>query len=437
MKPIQALVSAVLLASLLLVSGCNGIPFLQPAPSQASQTPVGTSAPALETATPGPTGTAPAAGNPSALTLWVPPQFDPNSGTPAGSLLKQRLDEFSQQHDNVKLDVRVKAVSGPANLLDSLTATSAAASQALPDLVALSRSDLESAALKGLLVPFDGLTKLPNDNDWYNYARQLALVQGSTFGLPFAGDALVMVYRPSGVTDLGADWAGITRQHSPLAFPAADSQALLTLALYQAEGGPIEDSQRRPTLSADALAQVLDLYLNGTREGTFPSWIVQVETDAQAWQAFHDQRAQMMVTWMSRYLSELPVDAAAQPLPVTGAAPFTLSTGWAWAMANTSADRRTLSVELAEWLVQSDFLAKWTAAAGYLPPRPTALSGWTDQSLQSLVSQVVLTAQDLPSNDTLAALGPDLRDATLEVLKGESDPATAAQTAAEQLKGPQ
>jgi ABC-type glycerol-3-phosphate transport system substrate-binding protein len=114
----------------------------------------------------------------------------------------------------------------------------------------------------------------------------------------------------------------------------------------------------------------------------------------------------------------------------------TLATGWVWALGNPQPERRQLSIELAKWLVQSDFLSKWTSAEGYLPPRPTSLAGWSNQSLQTLLSQVVISAQLRPSNDLLASLGPVLRDATLQILKAQSDPVQAAQAASERLKGP-
>jgi hypothetical protein len=107
----------------------------------------------------------------------LPPSFDPDSGD-YGSCQK-RLDEFTQQHPGIELEVRVKALSGTGGLLDSLVTTSAAAPQAMPDLVALSREDLESAALKGLLHTYTGPTDIQDGPDWYDYARQLAQIQNS------------------------------------------------------------------------------------------------------------------------------------------------------------------------------------------------------------------------------------------------------------------
>ena len=104
----------------------------------------------------------------------MPPEFDPASSKPAGKILQSRLGEFTNRRPGVRIEVRVKETSGTGGLLDSLTTASAAAPQALPDLVALPRPELETAALKGLLHPFRDLSTPIEDPDWFEYARQLA-----------------------------------------------------------------------------------------------------------------------------------------------------------------------------------------------------------------------------------------------------------------------
>jgi multiple sugar transport system substrate-binding protein len=417
------------------VPSTTGRPTPSPAATQAVTSPAG------QTALPDRKPTLPLAANaapqaPDRLRIWVPAQFDPGAGTPAAGLLSDRLKEFEVAHPGLLIEVRVKAPSGPGGLLDALSAAYAAAPAALPDLVALNRTDLETAALKGFLYPFDGLTTLPDDPDWYTFARQLALIQDSTFGLPFAGDALVLLYRPAQVPTPPKDWDGLLHQANVISFPAADPQALFTLGLYEAAGGQVADAQQRPVLDVNALTTVLKLYETGKNSGQFPIWLTQYETDGQAWQAFHEKRSAWVVTWISRYLTDLPADATILPLPPINSNALTLATGWEWALASPQLGGRSLAVELATFLEESNFLARWTAAAGYLPPRPTALALWPNQSLQSLVSQVTVTAQARPSNDLTASLGPVLKDAALQVLKGGSDPVKAAQSAAEHIKGP-
>jgi hypothetical protein len=459
---LPARVILVLAAACLLLAGCAGnidpLSWLQ---QIVAPTPVATSAPASATlavqptaanpsGTAQPTGSGQPLGTPAAsataaktsapgsqtLLIWVPPQFDPANGTPAGEKLKARLAAFENENPGLKVQVRVKAATGQGGLLESLTAASAAAPGTLPALIALPRSDLEAAALKGLIFPIDGITHLIDDADWYSFARQLALIQGTAFGLPFASDSLLLLYRPAKLPAPPADWPGLVKSGLPISFPSADNQAMVTLLLYMSAGGQVKDAQGRPVLQAEPLTKVLKLYADGQKTGIFPNWIAQYQTDGQAWQAYREQRSHLLITWSSRFLTDLPADTSAAPIPSLGDQALSVSTGWMWAVADPLSDRRTSSVRLAEYLVNSDFMAQWTAAAGYLPTRPSALAVWSNQSLRALLSPVLLSSQIRPSNDLLLGIGPILQEATLQIIKQQSDPAQTAQAAAERLAIP-
>ena len=424
------------LSCLILLAACSGeLPSVTyPAPQEtlplvSPLSPTTEVTPTLEQPTPTQSG-------PTVLRLWLPPQFDPNSGTPAGNLLKQQLAAFSQRRPDLQVEVRIKALDGPGGLLDSLTTASAAAPMALPDVVALPRPDLETAALKGLLHPFDGLTPAMDDPDWYDYARQLGRLQNSTFGLPFAGDALLLAYYTAQVPKPPADWGSVLQMNTPLAFPAADPQSLFTLAQYQAAGGVVRDDQGRPYLDPAALEKVLRFYLEASKSGAMPVWLTQLQNDDQAWGAFTDRRASMVVTWNSRYLSQVITNTNAAPLPTENGKAFTLATGWVWSLASSQSDRLEMGAQLAEFLTDTTFLAPWTQAAGYLPPRPSSLDAWTNKDQQLMIRQIVLSASLYPSADVITGLGPPLQQAVIQVLKQQVDPQTAAQQAAASLVNP-
>jgi multiple sugar transport system substrate-binding protein len=415
--------------------GCSSI-FPSTGGQGVSQTPSALPTSALTpVTTPLPQETPTPAG-PVTLVVWVPPQFDPASGTPAGNLLKARLAEFSDRRPGVQVEVRVKAANGVGGLLDTLTTASAVAPRALPDLVALPRSVLETAAQKGLLHPFDGLTTAMEDLDWYEYARQLAHLQNSTFGLPFAGDALALAYHPSTNSPSPSDWSKALESTGPLAFAAADPQALLTLTLYQSAGGPVQDDQGRPILDAKVLAEVLKFYQDGVKSGLLPEWVAQIQTDDQVWESLKQRRANQAATWASHYLTEPMTDTAQAPLPTQSGTAFTLATGWMWALASPQPERHELSAELAEFLTDREFLSRWTEAAGVLPVRPSSLQTSSGSISELLQSQILLSAKSFPPADVMSSLGPALQQATQQVLKGESDPQAAAQDAAKSLAGP-
>jgi multiple sugar transport system substrate-binding protein len=438
MKISVFLVFVVILATL---SACGG--FLSagstPLPSQTAalnqtQSIEKTSSPHV-TASPTPAG-------PVRLRLWLPPQFDPAADTNAGKVLQKRLDEFRKRRPGIELEVRTKAVYGPGGLLDSLSAASAAAPQAMPDLVALPRDLLEAAALKGLLRPFNNLTKALDDPDWYDYARQLSSIQDSIYGLPFAGDALALAYRPEIVPELPTDWSVAPENNPTLIFPAADPQALLTLALYQSNDGAVLDDQGRPTINTIALTDVLAYYLQAQAAGMMPELLTQFQSDDQVWDAFQDSRTDVAVTWTSRVLSAgtnggaTAGGEAIAPLPTKDGKPFTLATGWVWALSARESRDQQAAIELAEFLTDSAFLADLTEAAGFLPSRPSSLKLWANTPLKPVLGEIAVSAHALPTADILSSLGSPLWQATIDVLSQQADPAAAALTASSSLTGP-
>jgi len=371
------------------------------------------------------------------LTLWVLPEMDPTLETEASQLFANQLQLFSDLHAGLEITVRVKAASGTGGLLDALTATSAAAPGALPDLIVLPRADLETAALKELIYTLDGLTEIPDDADWFNFTREMALLQGSVFGLPFAADSLVLVYRTKSLPELPKTWAALLEENAVLAFAAESDKALFQLALYQAEGGAVQDNQRKPILDVDPLTEVFGLFQTGVNTGAFPVWLNQYQTPDQVWTAFQEGQTDLAVTWLSNYLAELPADASVSALLPMSINVVSFGTGLSWAVATSDENRQIIAVELAEYLVQPEFLAAWSAAAGYMPARPSALEGWQNQSLRSVVSQVGMMTYLVPSNDLITTIGPIIRDGTRQMLQNLSDPARAAQVAVDSLEGQQ
>jgi ABC-type glycerol-3-phosphate transport system substrate-binding protein len=411
----------------IFLAGCANISalFATPEPAPASTNtpaPIATSTPtATLTATPG---------GPRTLRIWVPPQFDPSAETASGALLQERLDEFTARRPGLQIEVRVKVENGPNGLINALTTTRSAAPAVMPDLVALSRVNLESATAKGLLHPLDGLTTLPDDPDWYPYASQMAHIQNSTFGLPFAGDTLALIgYR----SPLPTAWEELSDE-TLFIFPAADPRALFTLSLYLSAGGTLQNDQGQLRLDEEILAEVLSLYNTDVENPFISPQVVNYETDEQAWNAFREQRGNLVVSWTSRYLQEQTLSLALAPLIGLETGQYSLATGWSWALAGSNPENQPLAVELAEFLSDSQFLADWTQAAGYLPTRPTALSSWEDANLLLTLKQAADSASLIPGEDLLVTIGPLFTEATLAVINGELLPDEAAQAVAEQLK---
>ncbi|HEX5839604.1 MAG TPA: extracellular solute-binding protein [Anaerolineales bacterium] len=425
---------SIFLVALVLLSGCSSLQdFDTDWIDQILYTPTPT---AVETGTPTPSPTEPtqsstgqpepAVAEPRILRLWLPPQFNPNANNSSAELLKERLNNFEAAHPGLEIDVRIKAETGEADLLNSLAVTSMAAPSALPDLVALPRHGIVSASQKGLLQPLEELTRELQNPDWYPYARELGEIEGTTYGLPFAGDALVIVYRPELVWI--KNWNDILLSESQLVFSGADPQAEVALSLYASAGGELTDAQGNPTLDQDILIEVLDLFSRGRGVSLFPDAAWNITNDEQVLQEYRSRRTEMAILHYSRY--RVAQDGLFQPLMSLSEDPyFTFAGGWMWAMTGAVADNESLSVELAEYLTDEEFLTAWISETGYLPTRRFS----EGEELDASAAAVIEASQPVPSMDTLLVLGPLMQDAVVRVLDGEQ-PEAVARSVIEELR---
>ena len=355
------------------------------------------------TPTPAPTASATAAAPtqnvaPRSLRIWVTPRFDPATN----ALLQARLDVFAQKHTGLKIEVRVKE---EASLVESLQLTEFAAPAAAPDLIALSRADLESAVAQGLIQPMDAV--LFEQGNWHPLARSLGQVKGTVYGLPFALDALALATTSGEVL---ADWGAIANAGT-LTFNVND--ASIPLALYLAAGGTLADAEGRLTLDETALKRALTLFSGGN--------YLAVETDAEVAAAVVEGGF-VAVGWSSNFLTGGQSNIRLDALPGLDGPSATLVTGWCWSITSTELERRELALELAEWLTAEGFLGEWTPSLGYLTPHQDPR--WKPLLDPALALQTAALAD---------AVSPILRDAVLAVLHGTS-PEDAAREAVGKLK---
>jgi multiple sugar transport system substrate-binding protein len=361
---------------------------------------------------------------PLILKIWLPPDFDPNEGTEAGRLLKARLDEFSAQFSNTGVEVRIKNLDGPASLLESLSAAHEAAPSALPDLVALPADQMQFAASRRMIIPLESLIITTEEEDWYDFALDLGQYQGERYGIPFASDALVMAYHPNLVGELPGSWEDVLSMEDVLGFPAADPNAYYTLALYLSLGGGFFDENGNLQLDQALLESVFNFYLQAHTAGVMPDWLTQNDTDELTWGAFMMTQAHMVIIWSTYFFDQTTGGTSFTMIPTKDGTPFTLATGWVWALTGNDASRYPLAYELAEFLTEGEFLGEWTQAAGHLPPRASATAVWP-QDPQAVASQILSSAVVVPDETILEVFGGLFSQAVIKVLNRESTPAEA------------
>lgn len=361
------------------------------------------------------------------LNLWLPETFDPSSEQLAATLLQERLEAFSDQHPGVRVDVRLKAASNTGGMLESLLAAQGAAPLALPDLVLLHSNLLPALVEAELLQPVD----LTLGNDWFSFAGEMVTWQDEIYGWPFVGDGLVIAYRPTALEETPASWLDSLDQQATLAFAAADPAALFATSQLLAMGLSLEE------VTSDPLEDLYAYLAQGQALSVYPFWLNQFESMDQSWQAFTEGRAPMVVAWSSSVISTSNTSGyEATPLLTPSGESYTLTQGWSWVATTALAERSEIVTQLAEFLGDPEFMSQWSAAAGYLPARSSALEAWTPDQRQALANQIVSSAHNAPSPYVYPDLGPALSAAVVALLKQEITPDDAVTLTMEQISGP-
>ncbi len=418
--------SVLLLFTLVLMvfaTGCEQIleelPFLQG--SQPTIAPTATTSPIV---TPMPqttlTATVPEL-DPYKITLWLPPDFDPENGTPAGNLLKEQLEAFKTDHEEFTLNIRIKAPTGDGGMLDTLTTASLAAPGVVPGIIIMPRTEFEKAARNGLLMPID-ITEFSGETATYlPYAEAMTLVKGTRYGLPFSGDALCMAYKPNEVAYPHTKWRELVQVNVKVtAFPASDPRGLMQTLLYMSLDGDFGGDETRIVLDEQALQQSLLLLSDGSTANAFPTWLSDYSTFEQSWESLLNSNATYAIIWASQYLAESPDTVTISSLPAWEYTSYTLADGWVLAFPQTSAEQFAEYQLLAEYLLNSEFQGGWTESMGFLPVTEEAFSQWKNSEVSGILFDISKTAHPLPGNFILSEIGPLFNQATIEMIRKQT-----------------
>ena len=333
-------------------------------------------------------------------------------------MLDQRLKEFESNYSDLTIEVRIKT-----NPVDFLRVTNSAAPDAMPDLIALSYDEMQAAAAAGYLQPLDGLTDILQDPDWYVFARDLSSVQNAGYGIPFAADALLTVYRPAVFEQPPSTWEAVIDSGAKVVFPASDVNGYFPLSLYLSLGGQLSDEQGIFSLDEAVLTEVLSFYQRAHEAETIPISSRAFQSDEQALISYRNGEADLAVVWASSDIAI--VSGEFTSLPGLGDVPYSIGAGWVWAFAGSDPERQLLAVELASYLVESDFMSEWTYASSYLPTRPLALEAWQGEALVSGINDVLLSAQPAPSPEAISRFGSLMQEALIRIFNGDQPEAVA------------
>ena len=376
---------------------------------------------------------------PITLTLWLPTRFDPPADdNPAYQVLRQQLDDFARTADGVPSQIVIKQDRGPGGLLDLLRTASSVAPSALPDVIALDATDLETAARTGLLQPIGSQLPAELIDDLFPFARNLGTLNGEVYGLVYSADLEHLAGSPiasNNATPLPPTWSALLdepRRYLFLVGANVSGVSDAVVAHYLSAGGSFADSSGQPALDESALQTLLETYQEAQTKGILPSNLTQFNNAADLWTAFRGTGRGLINLTASQFLSveqRLP-DLQYAALPALTQAAPPIGRGWAYAVVADDPRHQAAALRLLQHLLSPANAGAWTQAVGTLPGRAAALTTWESDAYTSFLRAELTQAQTAPTAATMAVVGPPLRKAVEDVLAGRATPSEAARAAA-------
>jgi len=356
------------------------------------------------------------------LILWVPPQFAPVESNPAGLMLEKRLRDFEAVHPDLKVELRVKDLTGESSLVNSLAAATAAAPETLPGLILLNRTDMEVAALKSLIFPIPSRAAEYNSTDWFPFTNEIAATQGVQYGLPLFIDPLVMAYNTKFVTFPPTTWQEISTQGSAMAMNLDDPFALFPLAIYLSSGGTLTNEPGKTTLDPDALTRTYQVIFNGADTNAFPTWLVDLRSPDGAWDALKQGQATYALVWASQALRSPSEGISFSPVPGSATIPVGFVDGWMLCITNPTADLSRYDFLLADYLLDPEFLVNWSETSGYIPAQRSVLEKWQNTAYAEILGKVADQSMVIPDIRIQQTTAKIFNQYTLSLIRRQTSP---------------
>jgi len=403
-------VLTLLLGLILILSGCSGIN--QPGVIKTPDTsnPVSTATPQQPAENGAIQTEEPIDNKPVTLILWVPDDFAVSSGEQVQKLLIDRLDAFEIDHPGISIDLRFKNVKQEENMMDLLNTANRVAPSVLPDVILLNRSDMETAAIKGLLIPFDNFQAGAEIKGIFPGFADPGNIQGSTFGVPAAGDGLFVIDNEFSRETLPS-WKEILSSTLKIGVNLNDPNATVFIALYLSAGGQLTDENGKPHLDQDIFIQFLTFIRETRIQSAFPNWSLLASDWTEVSKRFENGESDMEINWYSSTIKNGLDRYTYHALPGLSDSSATNLSGWYWSIANPAPDRPSIRMELLSFLSQPVFASPWSYTAGYLP---VSNQEWPIFDSSSTELQAVLdSAKPLPDTSITITVGPVIRDAAI------------------------
>jgi ABC-type glycerol-3-phosphate transport system substrate-binding protein len=369
------------------------------------------------------------------VTLWIPPLLAPE--TPAGSILVEHLRSFEDAYALIKIDIRVKEASGPSGILETLSSANLVAPSILPEIVLLDPANMNSAALKGIILPLDEIIPKPEPPEWYPFAIDAAFVDNIFYGVPFMSEAEAFAYRKDFFEAEPKDWTDLLDSTETILLPMGDKSAKFTLVQYIASDGELADEKGSPTIDPAILTELFMFYLSANKAGQLPLYALQLHSAKDTWLALTEGNTNAAVIPVEALRETLAGDTyLVAPWPTSDGTGVIPTSTLSWAVVAKDDEQHDHVSQILQWLTEPTFLGRISESLGLIPAAPAALQQWSDEESSAILSRLIRVAVSEPTTEEVTTFGSSLWTAIEDVLNGRSTPETAAESIADQVTIP-
>lgn len=410
-----------------LLTGCTGALPAAPTgvPQEAVQPEITTIAPTpVPSEAPGPQSGA------RQLVVWLPAFSGLAGEESAGDILASAFRQFEQNHPGVRVDVDVKAETGPASLFSYLRSAQRVAPSVLPDIILINTQSLWQLVDLGLVPP------LPEDQtgragDFYQFSLDAVRYGGQIYGIPYAADTIHLAF-PTGQLDKPpTTWGELFAGGLPYYFATAGGDLYhngSVLLQYVGAGGQLlEDGS---TSNDEALRALFDFIVEGRIRNTIPASVAEIATLDAVWSRVSGAEPALGNVAAAVYLTNR--DVAPQVLfgqtPTRHGLPVTIASTWAFAILTPDEEQRSLAVGLIDTLLEPDVQGAWSQYSHRLPTRRTAIQAWVNPTpYLDFLNRQLEVAVALPNGRAFADFAHRMQDAERGLVLGELTPEQAVQ----------
>jgi multiple sugar transport system substrate-binding protein len=374
-------------------------------------------------------------------------------------IAQRSLETLVQRFNATHPDIVVEPTSGGATVDNMLSkVTTAIAADTYPDVAYLFGSWAANIASSDKVVDLTSRVQDPSFgwNDYWPPLREAATVDGRVIGVPAAAGNLTVVYnralfRKAGLPEPSPDWTWDQFRTDAKALTDSSTNTYGTSwpitgdedtvwrfwpLLWQQGGDILNDDHTQVAFDSDAGVRALTFVQQMAQDGS----IYQDSTDEKGTELFLGGHLGMLVTgpWVLPDVKAAKIDYGVQVVPAFSGAHTTIAGADNWVVFDHGQARVDASVEFLKWLTAPEQDMTYALQVGNMPIR----AGSTEQpGFQKYAQQypgvdtMVSSLQDARSRPALKQyprLSSFVGQAIVAVLLGESDPASALKTAADQ-----